>query len=351
LKLLGLAGLGSALVAGPWLLHNWALYGRPWPLGVADAAIRVLSPSVELTAATAPRALWDPDYLQSWAVITFRSFWAGFDRVSLFAPGWVYAALAGALAVAAFGLGRAVLANRPWAAAAAELRGPASVLLILWPAGTLLATVAQSFGRFYPVHGRYLLVLLPLVALALVVGWQAALPRRWAPLTSWMLVAAMAALNAYCLLGVVVPHYYGPSSSRVTVTVDSPLPGAASAETIAIRGWAAVSGRPAWQPGLVGGPPAWHAPTATVWVTVDGERPPPLTGGPYVERPDVARALQSPAAARAGFAYQWDTRGNPTGVHLVEVCAADPAARDPTCVPLLVRIGAESRSDPAPATQ
>jgi hypothetical protein len=336
--LLALAGLGAALVAGPWLLHNWALYGRPWPLGVAEAAIRALTPAVEVPGAAITRNPWDAEYLQSWGVITFRSFWAGFDRVSLFAPGWVYAALAVALTVAALGIWRALLVPRQRARAAAVLRSPAGLLLVLWPAGTLLATLAQSLGRFYPVHGRYLLTLLPLVALAVVAGWRAALPPRWAPLAPWALVAAMAALNLYCLLGVVVPHYYGPTGARVTLTVDNPRPGVVAAEPVAIRGWAVVTGRPTWQPALVGGPPPWHLPAASVRVTVDGTHPADLAGASHIERPDVARALQAPGAASAGFAYRWDARATSPGTHLIEVCAADPAARDTTCVPLPVRI-------------
>jgi Dolichyl-phosphate-mannose-protein mannosyltransferase len=350
--LVALVGLGTALVAEPWLLHNWRLYGRPLPLGVADAAIRALTPAVDVPGAPAARALWDVEYLRSWAVITFRSFWAGFDRVSLFAPGWVYAALVLALAGAAAGAVRGLTAPSARARVAAVLWSPAGLLLLMWPAATLLATIQQSLGRYYPVHGRYLLVLLPLVALGLVVGWSAVVPVRWAPLAPWAIVAGMAALNAYCLLGVVVPHYYGPSGTRVTVTVDSPLPSAVTADLVPIRGWAVVTGRPGWQPGIVGGAPAWYLPAASVWVTVDGERPPGLSGGAHVERPDVARTLGAPGAASAGFAYQWDARAAAPGTHLVQVCAADPAAQAPTCVPLPVLVGVESGSQsrsPGPA--
>jgi hypothetical protein len=123
----------------------------------------------------------------------------------------------------------------------------------------------------------------------------------------------------------------------VAVTVDSPRPGDAITEPAVIRGWAVVSGRGAWQPAAVSGVPAWHAPVASVWVTVDDERDARLAGGPGVERPDVARALGTPAAARAGFAYRWDPAGTAPGAHVLEVCAADPAARDAVCVPLPVR--------------
>ncbi|HLH24851.1 MAG TPA: glycosyltransferase family 39 protein [Chloroflexota bacterium] len=339
LALLGFVALAAALVAGPWLLHNWRLYGQPWPLGVADAALRALTPPVDVPGAPAPRHPWDVEYLRSWWVITFRSFWAGFDRVSLFAPDRVYAALAVALMIGAAGLVRRLAAPSAPARAAALLQSPTGLLIVGWPAATLLAAVIQSFGRYYPVHGRYLLVLLPLVALALVAGWRAIVPRRWAPHAPWALVAAMAALNLYCLLGVVVPHYYGASGTRVAVTVDSPLPGDLAAQPLTIRGWAVVTGRPAWQPGVVGGAPAWYQPAASVAITVDGAPPTELSGGAGIERPDVARVLGAPAVTRAGFTYEWDPRAVGPGVHTLAVCAADPAA-EPTCVPLPLRVPA-----------
>jgi hypothetical protein len=348
LPLLGLIGVGSALVAGSWLLHNWRLYGRPWPFGAAEAAIRALTPAVDVPGGPAARHLWDPDYLQSWWVITYRSFWAGFDRVSLFAPSWVYVALAVALLVAAVGVARALAAWTAPTRVARALWSPTGVLLVGWPVATLLATVGESLGRYYPVHGRYLIGLLPLVSLALVVGWRALVSRRWAAVAPWALVAAIAALNLYCLLAVVVPHYYGPSGTRVTVTVDSPLPGDVPAAPVLIRGWAVVTGRPAWQLGLVGGAPPWHAPADSVAVTIDGERPASLTGVAGVARPDVALALATPAVANAGFVFLWDARTAAPGPHLIEVCADDRAAAESTCVPLPVRVSARELSAPSP---
>ncbi|HEY7064624.1 MAG TPA: hypothetical protein VII06_24335 [Chloroflexota bacterium] len=335
--LLGLVALGAAVVGGPWLAHNWRLYGEPWPLTTSEAAFRASVPATLAVAAPGLRRLWEPDYLPSWAIITFRSFWAGFDRVSLFAPGWVYVAVLVALAVAGVGLGRLFVAERR-VRATAVLDSPAGLLLVGWPPTTLLAAVAMSLGRYYPVHGRYLLPLLPVVVLALAVGWRAVVPERWAALAPWALVAGMLALNAYCLLGVVVPHYYGPAAARVTLTVDSPRPGDVATQSVTIRGWAVVAGRPAWQPDLVGGPPAWYLPAASVWATVDGEQVADLVGGAGATRPDVARALDAPAVTRAGFDYQWDAGDAGHGMHTVEVCAADPSAAEASCVPLPIEV-------------
>jgi hypothetical protein len=104
-----------------------------------------------------------------------------------------------------------------------------------------------------------------------------------------------------------------------------------------IRGWAVVTGRAAWEPGRIGGAPAWHAPAA-VRVTVDGQRDAALVGGSGFARLDVARALDAPAAASAGFEYRWEPRAAPPGVHVVQICAADPAAHNAPCVPIPVRV-------------
>jgi hypothetical protein len=249
---------------------------------------------------------------------------------------------------------------RAWLGAA--LRRPAGLLLVGWPLAVGLAVFIASLGRYYPAHGRYLLPALPPLALGLALGWRAAAPGRlpvpWrltasrhlpalsrlplpAPrtLAPWALVAGLAALNLYCLLGVVVPRYYGPAATRVVVTVDEPRPGDRAGDAVLVRGWAVVTGRDAWRQGAIGGPPAWHAVATTVWATVDGA--PALAGGAGVPRPDVARALDAPALATAGFAYRWDAHAAPPGVHTLAICAADPATSDAVCVAVPVRVAGE----------
>jgi hypothetical protein len=330
-----LAGVGAVLVAGPWLVHNGRLYGAPWPLPVAEAAFWAHLPAVPIAGAPGSQHPLDPAYLRAWLLVTWPSFWAGFGRVDVFAPAWCYAVIGGVLAVAVVGGLRAWAAGRGGPALSRGAPLADTVLLVAWAPAVLVPAVALSFGRYYPVHGRYLLTLLPLVALGVVVGWRAALP-RWPRRAAWAPVAVLAALNVYCLLGVVVPQYYGPAATRVTVTVDSPRPGPVAPEGVEIRGWAVTTGREAWTPGQIGGAPAWARPAADLWVTVDGAPSAAVAGGGGQARPDVARALAAPAAATAGFAFRWDARGAAPGVHRIEVCAADPAAARPTCVPVPV---------------
>jgi hypothetical protein len=336
---LAVVGLAALLVAGPWLLHNWQRYGAVLPLAVAEAGFRALEPTAPIPGAAGFPHPLDPAYLRAWVAITFRSFWAGFGRVDVFAPAWCYAAILGVLGVAALGWVRAAATPGGRARLGASLRRPTGALLVAWPVATLLAAVVTSFSRFFLVHGRYLVALLPIVALGMVLGWRAAAPARWQRVAVWAPIVVMGALNVYCLLGVVVPHYYGPGATRVAVTVDSPRPGDVAGEPTLIRGWAVVAGRAAWEPGRIGGAPAWHAP-ATVRVTVDGQGDAALVGGSGVARPDVARALAAPAAASAGVEYRWEPRGAPPGAHVVQVCAADPAAQNAPCVPIPVRVPA-----------
>jgi hypothetical protein len=145
-----LVALGAGLVAGPWLAHNWALYGQPWPLGVSEAAFRALTPAVPVEGAPGSQRPLSVEYARSWWEITFRSFWAGFGRVDLFAPTWCYAAIVGAIAVGLGGLAR-VLARpvaRAWLGAA--LRRPAGLLLVGWP---LAVGLAVSRPRPLPAPG------------------------------------------------------------------------------------------------------------------------------------------------------------------------------------------------------
>ncbi len=370
-----LVALGAALVAGPWLARNWALYGEPWPRGVAEAAFRALTPAVPVPGAPGSRVPLSAEYARSWWEITFRSFWAGFGRVDLFAPTWAYLAIVAALLLALAGLSRILCRPAGRATLAAALRQPAGALLVAWPLATLAAVFVASLGRYYPAHGRYLLPALPPLALGLALGWQAALAPRaggsgsgvsdrgqtrasrvgtrlprtapWLPgattVTSraapWLLVAAMAALNVYCLLAVVVPRYYGPGATRVVVTVDEPRPGGLADGAVRVRGWAVVSGRGAWTPGQIGGAPPWHAAAERVWLTLDDA---PLSDAPggSAPRPDLARALGTDVVAAAGFDYTWEPHGVAPGLHTLAVCAADPNAADAVCVPIPLRVGA-----------
>ncbi|MBX5491382.1 MAG: glycosyltransferase family 39 protein [Chloroflexi bacterium] len=353
-----LAAIGAAAVAGPWLARNVGLYGEPLPLRTSAAAFAALTPPVPIPGSSAPPLL-SAAYLQGWAALTVPSLWATFGRLDLFAPAWWYALIAMLCAGAAMGLARGRCAGGGWSALGGTRL--AACVLFAWVAACLLATVAMSTGRYFPPHGRYLLPALPPLVLALALGWQALLPapaRRWAP---WGLVLAMVGLNLYCLVGVVLPRYYGPGSVRLTVTVDEPRPGALVGADLRLRGWTVVTGRERWMPGAIGGPPAWHARPAAVWA-VHAEHGEPLAGGAGVARPDVARALATPEVAAAGFEFHWapaPAEGKPVAdqddlraalsvraaaggaahrvAHLT-VCASDPRAAAPTCVTLPVRV-------------
>jgi 4-amino-4-deoxy-L-arabinose transferase-like glycosyltransferase len=329
----------AALLTTPWLLHNWRLYGAPWPITASEVAIRALTPAVAIPGAPGAQQLLSGDYARSWWEITFRSFWAGFGRVDLFAPTWCYALIVAALAVAVLGLLRALAAPRARARLRRALREPAVALAIAWPLALILAAVAASQGRYYPVHGRYLIPALPPLAVALVLGWRAAAPAPWRAAAPWALAATVAALNLYCLLGVVVPAYHGPAAARVVVTVDAPRPGDTVAEFATVQGWAVVTGREAWEPGRIGGASASHAPAATVRAHLADQPDTTLPGG-SVRRPDVARALSAPSTADAGFEFRWDARAASPGPHGLEVCAEHPAARASRCVPVTVLVPA-----------
>jgi hypothetical protein len=326
---------GTAVVAGPWLWHNWALYGAPWPFALAEAAFRAATPAVTVPGAPGSQQVLSREYARSWAEITLPSFWTAFGRLDLFGPGWGYALLLLGAGLAALGLLRTLAGPSSRAAALAALRQPRTLLLLAWPSSVFAAAVLASTGRYYPVHGRYLLPALPPLALGLVLGWRALAPGPWRVAVPAGVILATAALNLYCLLAVVVPHYHGPAARRVVVTVDTPRPGDVATPESLVRGWAVLTGRPAWQPGRLGGTPAVHTPVASVWATVGPPADIRLPGGPAV-RPDVARALGAPDVAMAGFEFRWPAGQPVPGGSVLDVCAADPAAMGPACVSIPV---------------
>lgn len=329
------AALVALAVAGPWLARNLALYGELWPLGTAAAAFAALTPPVAIAGNGGTPPLLSADYLRAWATVTLPSLWAGFGRLDLFAPRWLYAAIAAAGLGAGVGLVIACWRRPGWWASLGGSR-LAALVLVAWPLACLLGAVAASTGRYFPPHGRYLLPLLPALLLGLVLGWRLLLPAPFARRAPWLLVGGLAVLQECCLLAVVVPHYYGPTSARVTLTLDAPRPGDLAAELTELRGWAVVSGRDVWQPGAIGGTRAWQAPVARVWAAdADGHS---LPGAFDLARPDVARALDDPGLARVGFRFIWDPRAAAPGVYTLQVCASDARAPAPVCVPLPLRV-------------
>ena len=230
-------GLALA-IGGPWLVRNQWLYGDP----LANRAFVAYFQDT-------PR--WDPsaggmrfhirgedallpmsagDYwLRAVAPVTFASFWGAFGHLerpelflgigedevvprSLFQEGtpaawlarsWLYPSLALLSLAAAIGCGIRWVRGSP-----RRTRSGRSIALVLGVAWLLVVAGFLRFNAvFYQAQGRYLFLAMGPIALAMAVGWRECVPQRWRDGLTAGLLAAMAALAVYALVGVVGPAF------------------------------------------------------------------------------------------------------------------------------------------------
>ncbi len=185
---------GALLLAGPWLLRNWRLYGDPLGMGLTRQTIDLRS-----TPWTGGDTLW---LLEGW----FRSFWGKFGGAGhIPMPEPIYVALLTLTLVSTIGLG-----GNLWPTKRRFALTP--LLLLTLAAGGVIAGIARySLIALGTDQGR---LLYPAVA-ALIVLWTVGLfwwiPPRFQRNASIVLIGAMAGLSLYALFGVVRPAFAPPS--------------------------------------------------------------------------------------------------------------------------------------------
>jgi len=186
-SVLVLAALG--LVMAPWLVHQVSAYGWADPLATSRHAAVVLDqprfPGLSL------------GYLASFVTISFHSFWAQFGWMGVVAPPRLYWTWGLLTVVALGGLGmerRRLRAEPAWQLVLATL-GAATV-----------GYIAYNLAFEQP-QGRYLFTALVPIAMLLVVGWAAWMPRRARGWGLGLVGLGLVGLNAYALLRVLVPGF------------------------------------------------------------------------------------------------------------------------------------------------
>jgi 4-amino-4-deoxy-L-arabinose transferase-like glycosyltransferase len=183
--------LPALLVAAPWLLRNWRLYGDP-----TGMALVVQTVDLRTTPWTWADTIW---LLRGW----FISFWGKFGGAGHIPfPAWVY------WMVALLGLCSVVGLLR-------HLRRSEERAAVAWLGLALLAVVA-SMARYSLLalgtdQGRLLFPALGPIAILLAVGWAAWPWGRWGPRAGGALVVGMATLAIYGLVGVIRPAYAPPA--------------------------------------------------------------------------------------------------------------------------------------------
>lgn len=208
LSLLGAAmvGLFIGLILGgvnhPFLRNLTTTLGQYFRIDVAGTLKAVVNPD-----------RWALYYTT--AIIVFRSFWAAFGwRHVLLSPEWYW--LPGlAMVAAAVGLswqGTRWLRQRGWAEGeawrASYLLFALGVSLLAWAVAIIRSQAIQGMARPYHSHGRYIFVTLPPFALLFTLGVLSWLPQAWRQRGLAIYLVTLAAFDALCFWGYLVPYYY-----------------------------------------------------------------------------------------------------------------------------------------------
>jgi 4-amino-4-deoxy-L-arabinose transferase-like glycosyltransferase len=180
----------AMLIASPWLLRNWRLYGDPSGMAFVQQTI-----DLRTTAWTWADSAW---LLRGW----FLSFWGKFGAVGQIPyPAWLYWLLIGVTAIGIIGV------INIWMRAARER---VAILLLILTA----LTVAFGMGRYSLIalgtdQGRLLFPAIGPLLLLLALG-LASWPLKARGWLGGALVGGLTLLTIYALVGVIRPAFAPP---------------------------------------------------------------------------------------------------------------------------------------------
>ena len=179
--------LPALLLASPWLLRNWQLYGDPLGLELVRQTV-----DQRLTPWGWADTRW---LLSGW----FVSFWGKFGGAGhLPMADWVYWLLAGLTAASAAGW-----VKSGW-------RQPRTQREVLALLGLALLSTAASIWNYSLLalgtdQGRLLFPALAAAAVLWIEGLANLLPASWQPPAGALLLVLLASLSLYALVGVIRP--------------------------------------------------------------------------------------------------------------------------------------------------
>ena len=223
LKILGALSVTFVLVA-PWLIRNQLLYGDP-------LAQRAMLTAVDFLVSR--KSITSPYFIHSFPQGLAVSFVGVFGWFSLWSPKWLYhsfwltaaAGLAGWLIAAKRGRTRTGQDASP-SAAGIDVR--LATLLVSMPLLNLMVVVYINLTFDQP-QGRYMFPSLPALAVLVAMGLEY-LP-QWTSRLSRGLAVALALVNLYVVIRVVLPGYWPPPDMAFSEEI-KPLQAVASGRSL-----------------------------------------------------------------------------------------------------------------------
>lgn len=183
-------GLPLFLVAVPWLIRNWVVYGDPtvWRL--------------------MRQYWWDDQHriwlslsgIQTWLNLVYETYWTRFRHLVVGLHAYEYTALKIMGVLAIVGVVKFILTG--WRQLETVTRR--SLLVLGASAVVVFGGVVSYSVSFYQPWGRYLFPVQAVIALGLGLGLESLFPKRYVVLVPIILVLCLAALNAEALRLVVM---------------------------------------------------------------------------------------------------------------------------------------------------
>lgn len=202
---------GAIFVAGGWYGRNLWLYGAPVPFTTMRAVITTLERPTLMT----PTEVWEI------LPFIFYSYWGLF--VAIFAPERFFTVVQWAVFVGVIGLpfGFYRLGFHQGGQEKALTR--VLWLALIWFGLNLVSMVNYMRLISYGEQARFLLPAGPAIALLLVCGWQAWIPKRVAPFVRWSVLPAMLLLAIWPLSTLRTAYTIPTLSLAPTVTPTRPV--------------------------------------------------------------------------------------------------------------------------------
>ena len=214
--------MAATLIAAPWFIRNWRLYGDPTGIALARQTV-----DQRTTPWTWADTRW---LLNGW----FHSFWGKFGSAGHIPMNpFLYQVLLVLTLLAVMGLFLALLRRQAFLPVAIFTLAAGSVALAIWRYSLIALGTDQ---------GRLLFPALAPLAGLLVLGWMSLVPARQRGLLALLIGMGMAGLGVYGLVGVIRSAYAPPPTASALEWGRLPRMVPLRFEDVALVAWEAKGG-------------------------------------------------------------------------------------------------------------